>query len=263
MPTVGALVRDYATQDSVTRQLARVADVHFVENAAALIRTGVAGEVSAVITELGDESGRSIAPMIVELTARAPRVPIVLYDTLNRPAVDRLTEILVPGLSIDFVLRDVEPLVGTVRRALSMTMPPSVSAILLQRFLPLAPLPLHVFVAVAALKAPSGRGLEHLAQWSGITRRTVARRLDAAGWQAPSVLLQTFRALDAVWLMTMYGWSVRRVQELRGFSNRSSIGRLMRRYLGIAPLELRETGGFEVALEIAERAIVGNNTTVG
>jgi hypothetical protein len=263
MQTVGALVRDYATQDSVTRQLSRVADVHFVENAATLVQAGIAGDVAAIITELGDESGRSVAPMVVELTARAPRVPIVLYDTLTRPGVDRLTEILVPGLSIDFVLRDAEPLAGAVRRALSAPMPPSVSPILLQRFLPLAPLSLHVFLAIAALKAPSGRGLEHLSHWSGITRRTAGRRLAAAGWQAPSVLLQTFRALDAVWLMTVVGWSARRVQELRGFSNRSSVGRLMRRYLGLAPLDLRESGGFAVALEIAERALVGNNTVVG
>ncbi len=262
MPTVGALVRDFATQDSVTRQLSRVADVIFFDTAEALTRAGVAGDVAAVITELADESGRSVAPMVVELSARAPTVPIVLYDALNRPTIDRLIEILVPGLSIDFVLRDAEPLAGAVRRALSAPMPPSVSQILLQHFVPLAPLSLHVFVAVAALKAPSGRGLEHLAQWSGITRRTVARRLTAAGWQAPSVLLQTFRALDAVWLMTVNGWSARRVQELRGLSNRSSVGRLMRRYLGLAPLELRESGGFETALEIAERAIVGNSAAV-
>jgi AraC-like DNA-binding protein len=262
MPTVGAFVRDYATQDSVTRQLARVADVQFVESAASLIRVSAAGHVAAVITELGDESGRSVAPMVVELTARAPAVPIVLYDALNRPTIDRLTEILVPGLAIDFVLRDAEPLAGVVRRALATPSPPTVAPILLQRFLPLAPLSLHVFIAVAALKAPSGRGLEHLAQWSGITRRTVARRLAAAAWAPPSVVLQTFRALDAVWLMTVAGWSARRVQEFRGFSNASAVGRLMRRYLGVAPLELRETGGFDAALEIAERAIVGNSTVV-
>ena len=53
--------------------------------------------------------------------------------------------------------------------------------------------------------------------------------------------------------------SARRVQELRGLGGASAVGRLMRRYLGLAPLELRDAGGFEAALDIAERAIVGNN----
>jgi hypothetical protein len=263
MPTVGALVRDYATQDSVARQLRRVADVQFVDSANALVRIGVEGAVGAVIAELGDETGRSVAPTVVELTARAPSLPIVLYDVLNRPAIDRLSEILVPGLRIEFVLRDVEPLGTTVRQALGAALPPTVAPILLERFLPLAPPSLHVFIAVAALKAPSGRSLEHLAQWSGVTRRTLARRLATAGWQPPSVVLQTFRALDAVWLMTVFRRSARRVQELRGLGSPSSVGRLMRRYLGLAPLELRDAGGFAAALDIAERAIVGTNSHAG
>jgi hypothetical protein len=263
MPTVGALIRDYASQESVARQLSRIAEVRFVESAAALADAGASGAVAVVITELGDESGRSIAPMIVELTARAPTVPIIIYDALNRPTIDRLTEILAPGLAIDFVLREAEPLGSTVRQALSAPLPPTASPILFQHFVRLAPLPLRVFVAVAALKAPTGRGLDHLAQWSGITRRTAARRLAAAGWQPPSVVLQTFRALDAVWLMTVCDWSARRVQELRRFSNPSAVGRLMRRYLGLAPLELRDMGGFEAALDVAERAIAGNNSPAG
>lgn len=260
MPTVGALVRDFATQDSVTRQLARVADVEFMNSASALVESVFERPIGAVITELNDESGRSVAPLIVELVARAPSLPIVLYDVLNRPAIDRLGEILVPGLRIEFVLRDREPLGTTVRRALSSKLPPTVAPILLERFLPLAPPSLHVFLAVAALKAPSGRGLEHLAQWSGITRRTLSRRLASAGWQPPSVVLQTFRALDAVWLMTVGRRSARRVRELRGLGGPSAVGRLMRRYLGLAPLELRDAGGFEAALDIAERAIVRNNS---
>lgn len=255
MPKVGALVHDFAAQESVARQLARVAEVEFVDSAAELTRVVVERAVGAVITELSDEAGRSVAPMVVELVARAPALPIVLYDVLNRPAIDRLGEILVPGLRMEFVLRDLEPLGTTVRRALGSALPPTVAPLLLDRFLPLAPLSLRVFIAVAALKAPSGRSLEHLAQWSGITRRTLARRLAAAGWEPPSVVLQTFRALDAVWLMTG-GRSARRVQELRGFGGPSSVGRLMRRYLGLAPLELRDAGGFAAALDIAERGIV-------
>jgi len=260
MATVGALVRDYATQDSVALQLARVADVRFVDSAAALIQLAVERRVGALITELTDESGRSVAPMVMELLARAPSLPIVLYDILNRPAIDRLTEILVPGLRIEFVLRDAEPLGTTMRRALAAALPPSVAPVLLERFLPLAPTSLHVFLAVAALKAPSGRSLEHLAHWSGITRRTLARRLAAAGWQPPSAVLQTFRALDAVWLMTVDGRTARRVQELRDLGSPSSVGRLLRRYLGIAPLELRDVGGFAAALDIAAHAITGNHT---
>jgi transcriptional regulator GlxA family with amidase domain len=161
---------------------------------------------------------------------------------------------------MEFVLRDLEPLSTPVRRALSSQLPPTMAPILLERFLPLSPPSLHVFIAVAALKATSGRSLEHLAQWSGITRGVLARRLGAAGWESPSVVLQTFRALDAAWLMTVGNCSARRVQDLRGFGGPNSVGRLMRRYLGLAPFELRDAGGFAAALDIAERAIVGSDS---
>jgi len=49
------------------------------------------------------------------------------------------------------------------------------------------------------------------------------------------------------------------VRELRDLGGPSSVGRLLRRYLGLAPLELRDAGGFAAALDIAQHAIIGND----
>jgi transcriptional regulator GlxA family with amidase domain len=105
------------------------------------------------------------------------------------------------------------------------------------------------------LKAASRRSVEQLARWSGITRQTLARRLRDAGWPSPHTIMQSFRALDAIWLMAECGWSARRVQEVRLFANASAVGRLTRRYTGMAPRAIREEGGFSAALETVERAL--------
>jgi hypothetical protein len=111
------------------------------------------------------------------------------------------------------------------------------------------PTALRVFVALAILAAPARRGVEEVARWSGVSLRTIERRLRHARWPAARVVLQSFTALDVVWLMTEYRWSARRVQQVRAFSHPSGVTRLLATYAGTRPATLFEDGGFAAALE--------------
>ncbi len=185
------------------------------------------------------------------------RVPVVVYDRADRLTIDALPALMVPGLRIEFVVRPAEPLLPALRRVMAAGQPSSAVPVILRRLLPLAPLPLRVFLAIAVLKATSGRGVDQLARWSRVSPRTVERRLVRSGWATARVVLQTVRALDAVWLMSEHGWPARRIQRLRNFAHSSSITRLMQRYLGgLTPAGVREGAGFETALEYACNALV-------
>jgi hypothetical protein len=255
VPVIGALVGEGSIRDEITRQLAPVGDIEFCASAAVAVEAAAAGRIDLLLTALCDDRGDPIARAIPALSVRAPRVPVLVYDQITRSTVGLLRATLVPGLRMDCVVRPFEPLAPIVRQMLAATLPPLVAPILIQRLVPLAPLSLGPFVTIAALKAPSRRGLDQLARWSGVTPRTIERRLVRARWAPEHVLLQACRALDVLWLMTEYGWSVKRVQHARGLSFASAITRLTQRYAGATPRDVREGIDFRVVLGDVVRRI--------
>jgi hypothetical protein len=255
VPVIGALVGDGSIRDEISRQLAPLGDIEYCSSAAAAVEAAAGGRIDLLLSALRDVHGDPIARALPALTVRAPRVPVLLYDQITRATVGLLRATLVPGLQMDCVVRPFEPLAPIARQMLAATLPPVVAPILIQRLVRVAPSPLGPFVTIAALKAPSGRGLDQLAQWSGVTSRTIERRLVRARWAPVHVLLQACRALDVLWLMTQFGWSVKRVQRARGLSFASAVTRLTQRYAGVTPRDVREGLDFRMVLDDVVRRI--------
>jgi len=255
VPVIGALVGEGSIRDEITRQLAPLGDIVYCSSAATAVEAAAEGRIHLLLTALRDDRGDPIARAIPALSVRAPRVPVLLYDQITRATVGLLRATLVPGLCMDCVVRPFEPLTPIVRQMLAATLPPVVAPILVHRLGRVAPSPLETFVTIAALKAASGRGLDQLAHWSGVTPRTIERRLVRARWAPVHVLLQACRALDVLWLMTQFGWTVKRVQRARGFAFASAITRLTQRYAGVTPRDVREGLDFRAVLDDVVRRI--------
>jgi hypothetical protein len=255
-PVIAVLV-GRSGRSRVAGQLGSVGSVQFAAEPDAVLARASAGEIQAIVAELRDAGGRSIAPFVVALTARAPDVPLVIYDRADRARMEALRAVLAPGVGMEFVVRPFEPLAGMVRQSIEARLPPSVAPVLLQHVVPRAPPSLRVFLSLAALKAPTGRGIDELAHWSGVSPRTIERRLLRAGWATAQVILQSFRALDVVWLMTEYRWSAHRVQRVRDYPHASAITRLTQRYTRVNPAALREGGDFGAALETVIDGLMG------
>ncbi len=253
---IGALIGTRRVRADVAPQLASVGAVWFAERAAALIERAASGELGVVITEWRDERRASILPVVAELAMRAPNVPVIIYDELSRPAAEMLLMVLERYPGVEYVVRPMEPLGSAVRRLLDDSAGPTmVAPLLLQRVAPLAPPALLPFLTLVVLKGPTGRGVEQLARWAGVTLRTIERRLERAGWAPARVVVQSVRALDAVALMADHKWSARRVQRERRFAHASAITRLMRQYAGVRRSTVREEGGVAAALEIVVQNI--------
>ena len=247
---VGVVLRAPSDRSAIGQQLAYVAIVRYLEAADAF------GNEAARTTDIVVTDAESLRDGIGRMrqngaASRQFPLPVVVYDRADRLAVDALPALMVPGLRVEFVVRPTEPLVPTLRQAMTRGEPTEAAPIILRRLLPLAPLPLRVFVAIAVLKATSGRGVDQLARWSRLSPRTLERRLVRAGWATAHVVLQTVRALDAVWLMAEHEWPARRIQRFRKFAHASSITRLMQRHLGLTPAGVREGARFDAALEYA------------
>jgi AraC-like DNA-binding protein len=248
--TVGVVLRAGSDRSAIGQQLAYAAVVRYLD-AADAFGAEASSAADVVVTDaesLRDGMGRWRQNGVA---SRQFAVPVVVYDRADRLATDALPALMVPGLRLEFAVRPAEPLLPALRQAMAAGQPAEAVPMILRRLLPLAPPPLRVFIAIAVLKATSGRGVDQLARWCRMSPRTLERRLVRAGWATAHVVLQTVRALDAVWLMSEHEWPARRIQRLRKFAHASSITRLMQRHLDLTPAGIREGAGFDAALEYA------------
>jgi hypothetical protein len=166
----------------IGEQLAYVTVLRYLDSMDALADAMAGGPIDVVVTDAG-----TLRAGIAGWRKRGAgggwgRMPVVVYDRADRLTVDALPALMVPGLRIEFVVRPAEPLLPALRRVMAGGQPSSAVPDILRRLLPLAPSPLRVFLAIAVLKATSGRGVDQLARWSRVSPRTVERRLVRSGW---------------------------------------------------------------------------------
>jgi hypothetical protein len=256
-PVVGVVLRGGGDRSEIGNQLAYAAVLRYLDSMDAVGEAMAGGPIDVVVTD-ADCLRAGIAGWRRRIARDGPRqVPVVVYDRVERLTTDALPALMVPGLRIEFVVRPAEPLLPALRRVMAPEQPSSAVPAILRRLLPLAPPLLRVFLAIAILKATSGRGVDQLARWSRVSPRTVERRLARSGWASARVVLQTVRALDAMWLMSEHRWPARRISRLRRFAHASAITRLMQRYLGgLTPACAREGADFQSALDYACNALV-------
>jgi hypothetical protein len=240
----------------LSQQVSPLGAIDWYERPEALVGRAVEGGFDAVVTDLQDRSGASVAPVIVDLAAYRPTLPVVVYTRVNRATLDQLLGVCALGLRLECAARPFARLAPVLQHMRSPSYRPGVAPLLLHHFMPHVPPTLCVFMALAILSASARHSVDELARWSGVSERTIERRLQQAGWPAAHVALRSFMALDAVWLMTEYGWAARRVQLMRGFPHASSVTRLLARYAGTRPVTLLRDGGFPAALEHVTRVLM-------
>jgi AraC-like DNA-binding protein len=239
LPTIGALVQEVSVQQEIARQVAPLGTTRFLPTAAALIEAVAAHTVDIAIAELRDEQGQLITPVLDALAARPKPVPVILYDKLSPWRVEALQEIVRHHRIVDFVVRSNESLTSATRVALRQSDRLPVWTLLFPRWLDLAPPGLSPFLVIAALKAPHIASVDRLARLTGSTLRTIERYLVRARWAPARAIVGSIRALDVVWLMSEYKLSTRQVLYSRGFSHPTNIRRLMKRYAGVTPAQVR------------------------
>lgn len=241
--------------DDLVKQIDPVGSFDWFERADALIGRAVEGKLDIVITGLQDEFGRSIASTLVDLVSHRPSLPVVVHTKLSRGTIGELRAVFALGLRMACCVRPYARLEPVLRYVVSPWFRPPVAPLLLQRLHNSVPAAVALFHALAILEAPMRRSVDELASWSGVSARTIERRLRRLGWPPAHVIIQSFIALDAVWLMTEYGWSARRVQHVRGFPHPSSVTRLLATYAGTRPSTLVDDGGFPAALAHVSRVL--------
>lgn len=94
----------------------------------------------------------------------------------------------------------------------------------------------------------SHHGLSSIAAQLGVSPRTLARRCQASGYEAPGHLLRRIRAIAAILLIVEYGRSVESAAKSVGVGTAKSLSRLLRGLTGFCPTGLRQRALAEAAI---------------
>ena len=139
---------------------------------------------------------------------------MVVYDRADRLTINALSASMVPGLRVEFVVRPEEPLLPAVRRVAGRNHRVRYPVILKTR-------------ARGADRRPGCSSRSRCSrQRAGAALMSRAAGYRSSGGPAAGsgsataqVVLQTVRALDAVWLMSEHGVAGGRIQRLRRFAH--------------------------------------------
>jgi len=278
---VGVVVPPGGVRDGVRDELANGYTVHLADSGAALVPRIDAGEVDVVVLGLGLDHAApdadSLGDAVLAAAARQPAVPLVLYvPRMHTGVVDRLPDVLLPGLLLDVVFAPFDSLPGALARVLAAPRPPpGIEPTLVYDYVEHVPASAGAFVAAAALTAgrrfaraerrkdrlererrARERPVWELARRCDIDVRTLDRTLGRAGCMSAREFADTFRALDAARLMIVHHWSAGTVCRVRGFAEQTVLTNLLGRCLGVTPRRLHDYS-FEELRAAARKRLLG------
>jgi AraC-like DNA-binding protein len=204
--------------------------------------------VAAVLTELRDVHGRSAAPFIATLISRLPGTPVIGMARLRAGEQREVAAATRAGMcEVVFVDYEspwcvVRPLVA--RAPVETAMSAAVGALGSQ-----VPDSLRPIVEYSLRYASASLTPDRLARACGLPRRTLTRRLAAAGLPAPGALVSWTRLCLAASLLEHTTMPVEHVAELAGYPSAVTLRQSFRRYAGVTPSAIRADGGLGALVE--------------
>jgi AraC-like DNA-binding protein len=256
MPTIAALVTDPAARRLAAEQIGGRAAVHFCESIQDLSELIALGTADVAVADLQDATGASVVATFGALRREVPDIPLIIFCPATPAALREVPDIVALGRRLDLVFQGKDHLGLALKPFLEPLRVSRPGEMLARHIVPLAPTPFRPFIAVIALKASPRLRVGTAATWSGVSRRTLERSLQHAGLPSAAVLLGSCTALHVAWWLDVQGWSVKHVVTEMGFSHKSGLNRVLRRYLNCSTRSLPEEGGFQGLLARFEAALV-------
>jgi AraC-like DNA-binding protein len=256
-PLIVALVLDPLERAIFQTALAPVGRVHTVDRLAALAGATRSTPPTAVISELFDADGRRTLPVLEEIARRVPEVGIVIYVV---PTVRALHELVRVGEHLPngwVAIRGVDDILGAIRAALERARSARAVRVILDVTLPLVPPLFHPLVRYCAHAAVGPIALPAAIRASGLSRRTLYKRLREHGLPSLERLIQWHRVLHAAWRLDTYALPLKRVAADLGFHSAAALRKAYRSCLGHSPGEVGRRGAMSYLLARYATALRG------
>jgi AraC-like DNA-binding protein len=258
--TVAALINDKLMRARLGGALDGVADVSFHEQAVELAAAVSAFRPTAVITQLRDRHATAMMPTIRTLRAKFPSIPVFAYVQLSCEGIHDLVEAAQAGIS-DALVYGVDDSSFALRRALARATGTAIEERVLTEIRSLVPPSLDEFFNYCVHHTDRPLSVSAVARAIGVHRKTVAHRLAAAGLPTPSVIIGWCRVIQAAGRLEDVGRPVERVAYDLDFPSGSSLRNMLKRYLDLRPIDIRERGAVDCALAGFRHALASARRT--
>jgi hypothetical protein len=100
-----AILAGAGSRHELSRQFVPLGDVAWCDRGEQLVSEVRSGDVGVVIMGLGDEQGRSVAPLVVELADRQPSLSMIIHTRIDRAAMEGMLSVLTLGLRMECAVR--------------------------------------------------------------------------------------------------------------------------------------------------------------
>lgn len=255
MIVVAALIWDPVARARLTEALRPDGLLRWCSQGSELTALVDAGLASLVVLDRRDRDGTSTLPLVRRIRQDYPSVPVVLYAKVSAESSRDVLEFARAGID-QLILQGVDDLRVLLRNAMELALDRASAKALLPELAPYVPASVMPFVEYCLEHARRNLTVEEVAYALGVRRKTLADRMSAARFPAPSTVIGWCRLLVAARLLEDPGRSVEQVALQLDFASGTALRNMMKRYTGLRSGEVRENGGVRCVLHAFKRALV-------
>lgn len=243
-------------------ELRERAAVRFVARCREVSSVVAEGRASAALLELHDADGASTTPTIRQLRASFPRLPVLAMAPLGGVAGHELVAAVRAGAN-GLILQGVEDAGVALRDAIDRAEDECTARVVMEAVGTVLPDAARAVVEYAITQARRPLDVEELAAALGMTRRTLARRLERSGMPSPLAVIGWCRLLAAARAMEDPGRTLEQVALQLDFPGAAALRNMLARYTRLRPRDVRGGGGLCAVLAAFRLAIDGGGRDDG
>jgi AraC-like DNA-binding protein len=201
-----------------------------------------------VITETRDSDHAPVAPIVARLTAGPSSVPVIAYIGYPETPPNDIVDIVRAGAS-DLVRAGFDDTGVAFRAALRTAAIRAAASVIKREVEHTVPSAVWPVMAYALDHADRDLTVSDLARSLGVHRRTLARRLRAAGVPGPRSLVRWCRLILAAWMLEETTRTVESVALALDFASAGALRNALRRYASLSVRDVRSREGFRRVAE--------------
>ncbi len=243
---VAAMLWDTASRARLTEAARNRAHLHLCDRPSELRTLVENGLTDVVVIEMEDPWGVSTLPVVREIKADYPSIPIVLYCALSASNSRDMLEFAKAGVN-ELVLRDVDDVRGPLATALTEAGNRRSAMVIFEEIADLVPQNVGTMIRYCLENGRRPLTVEEVASALGVHRKTLVDRLSHVG-MTPSAVISWCRLLVSAKLLEDPGHTVEQVALLLDFPSGTSMRNMVKRYTGLRTTEVRQNGGLRCVL---------------
>ena len=260
---VAALIRGSAERVRFRSTLSRTITVQFADTAAEIIDQITNGRVDAVIVDLHNERGESLAPAAQSIRRRFPSVTLVFYLSLVGADVREALALASSAAPSAVIIRDHDDLTAIITRAVHGAREAGAASHVIAMVDRVAAPGLTDTLSFIARYATQPLYVTDVAQYAGVSRRTLFNQFRRAGLPTVARCIHWLRILHAAARLESPYVTVEQVADQLGFASSSTLRHLIKRLTSMTASDIRRAGGFWYLLQRTELVLKGASASCG